>query len=212
MKLSATLSKDELRSLAHSLIPLRLDLSEGPDKPTRWLDIEEILDSEMLVDEGFSLTTRVSIRWPERNLMSEFGVERLEVLVQPKLVSNPEGVGLVVTLRCRDLDIRWVPDFIDQAIVKRINQTLAETEAVFDWNFSEALSATFTETGERSNIASIGLDVSSAKLEIDNKSVYITGPMQFLIDRRAPEAIERESLVALPEQGASSEQASSSPE
>lgn len=203
MKLSATLTTAELRQLADLLIPLRVDLGGDeqpgdPDYEPRWLDVVELLDSTMHAEQGFSLAARAAIRWPERPLVSEFRVERVEIMLTPRIEPSAEqGMDLVVALRCRELDVNWVPDFVSAAIVGRINKRLEQAGAEFRWAFTDSLSFSFTETAAHSNIERICLDVSTAQLEIRGGSVHIEGPMTIDIRRREPASIP--ALPAKPE-------------
>lgn len=200
MRLSATVTEAELRALASSLVPLRINLEPGddPEASARWLYIDELIDTSLEPDEGLVVGAKAAIRWPERALFDEFRVERIELLVAPRLVPTAKGVGLAITVRCLDLDVRWIPDFIDEAIVRRINARLAEAGVEFRWDFSTTLSVSFSDTSARSNVESIGFDVSTAQLEIDSGMVCISGPMQIRITRREPRELEREPAIALP--------------
>lgn len=189
MRLSATLSTAELRTLAHSLLPLRIDLREDPGDEPRWLDIDEPLDAKMIPNVGFSMTTSAVVRWPERALFDEFRVERVEVRIEPRLEQEGDGVALVVELQIGALDIAWVPNFVDNAIIEAINSRLEEAGAELRWNFSGTLSVAFEEPGEHSNIERVSLNLRTAKLDIDADSVHLAAPMTIEVQHTPPEEL-----------------------
>ncbi|HLT40816.1 MAG TPA: hypothetical protein VK034_31280, partial [Enhygromyxa sp.] len=136
MKLTATLTTDELRSLAQSLIPLRADLRDEPDDAPRWLDVDELLEARMDPDRGFSLVARAAIRWPQRALFDEFRIERIELMLTPRLAPSEQGVALVVEVRFGALDVNWVPEFVEEAVVNAINARLEQAGVELRWNLS----------------------------------------------------------------------------
>ncbi len=200
MHLQATLTAGELRQTLQSMLPLRiaLDDEDGHDPTRRWLDIHELLDDRLVAEEGYVVSTRASITWPERAVFDAFDVRRVDVLVRPQLVATPSGKGLSVRLQCREIDIAWFPEFIDRAIAERINAKLREAGVEFRWDFSETLTFSFTETSARSNIAELTFDLSTAQLEVAEDALRLGGPMEVRLDRRPPRELEREPLAALP--------------
>jgi len=200
MELSATLTETELRQLAAGLVPLRIDLSTDDDSP-RWLDVVELVDTELVPDEGFVVAAKAQVSWPERRLLDSFTVPKVAMLVEPTLEATHEGVGLIIKVRCRDIDLRWVPDFVDQRIVGAINERLRKAGVEFRWNLSETLSVEFPQTGSQTNIESIGLDISEASLEVDGHRVTIEGPMEVRVVQAPPRDLAASEQPALPEAG-----------
>lgn len=197
MELSATLTETELRELVALLIPLRIDIS-GDDDKQRWLDIDELLDAELVPDDGFVVTARASLRWPERNVFDELEIERVEVVIEPRLEPTPEGVGVAVIIRCRDVDLRWVPAFVDRKIVDAVNQRLRRAGVEFHWNLSSALRFEHTSEGAPSNITSVALDVGRATLRVEGQRVHLRGPMDIRVVQQPPHVLEQSPQPALP--------------
>lgn len=188
MRLSATLTNEELRTLAHSVLPLRIDLRKDDDDP-RWLDIEEPLEAKLIPDVGFSLATRAVVRWPERALFDEFRVERVEVRIEPHLEPEGEGVALVVDLQIGALDVAWVPNFVSEAVINAINARLEESGVQLRWNFSGTLSVAFDQPGEHSNIERVSLNLRTAKLDINADTVHLAAPMTIDVQHTPPEEL-----------------------
>jgi hypothetical protein len=189
MRLSATLSTTELRSLAHAMLPLRIDLRQDDEDDPRWLDVDEPLDAKMIPNVGFSLATRAAVRWPERALFDEFRVERVELRIEPRLEPEDDGVALVVALHVGALDVAWVPNFVGEAVVKAINARLEQAGAELRWNFSGSLSVAFDEPGEHSNIERVCLDLRTAKLDITTDSIHLAAPMTIDVQHTPPEEL-----------------------
>lgn len=201
MQLKAIVTTTELRGTVSSLLPLRIGLDEGDgprDTPSRWLDVHELLDDEMLPGVGYRVATRCSLKWPERALLDTFDVRRVDLLLCPKLVSTPGGKGLSVGLKIQEIDIEWFPQFVDRAIARRINARLHASGVEFRWDFSDTLTFSFEETSMRSNITKLGFDLDTAELEIGEAGLELGGPMEVRIDRRPPRELEREPMAALP--------------
>ncbi|MFO7565515.1 MAG: hypothetical protein R6X02_22930 [Enhygromyxa sp.] len=188
MKLSATLSTNELRSLAQSLIPLRADLSNDDDTP-RWLDVEELFEARMIPDSGLCLAAKAAIRWPERALFDEFRAERVELMLLPRLEPSDEGVALTLDVRFQDLDINWVPDFVSDVVVTTINNRLAQAGVEVSWNLSGTLTFGFDEPGEQTNIDRVCFGFPDARLEISADGLYLEGEMTVDLRRSSPEAL-----------------------
>lgn len=206
MRLQATLTAKELRQTLHSLLPLRIALDDDAEDQQhgtrRWLDIHELLEDRLVAEEGYMVSTRASITWPERVIFEAFDVRRVDVLLRPQLVSTPSGRGLSVRLQCAEIDIAWFPDFVDRAIVERINERLRKAGIEFRWDFSETLTFSFTETSAKSNIAELTFDLSTADLQISSDELRLGGPMEVRLDRRPPRELEREPMAALPQPSA----------
>ncbi len=180
------MSTAELQSLAHSLLPLRIDLRGDDDNP-RWLDIEAPLDARMIPDLGFSLAVRATVHWPKRALFDEFRVERVEVRLEPRLETSEEGIALVIALEVGAIDVAWVPNFVDEAIVNAINKRLEEAGVELRWEFSGSLSVAFDEPGEHNNIERVTLDLQTAKLDIHADGVQLEAPLTIEVQHTPPE-------------------------
>lgn len=189
MKLTATLTTEELRGLAQSLIPLRVDLRAEPDDDPRWLDVDELFEAQMIAAQGLSLAARAIVRWPERALFDEFRTQRVELLLVPCLKPSPEGVALAVHLRFGALDVAWVPDFVEQAVVDAINARLAQSSAELRWNMSGTLTFGFDEPGEQSNIERICFGLPNAALTVTADGVRVEGEMTIGLRRSSPETM-----------------------
>jgi hypothetical protein len=185
--LSATLTVDELRSLAHSLIPLRADLRADPDDAPRWLDVDQLIDAHMIPNQGLSLTARAAIRWPERALFDEFRVERIELLLTPRIEPAEEGVGLALEVRFGALDVAWVPNFVSEMVVNAINARLVDAGAEFSWSMSGSLSFGFEEPGVQSNIEHVCFGLPSATIDITSEGLRVEAEMRVGVHRSAPE-------------------------
>lgn len=195
MKLSATLTTDELRALAQSLIPLRADLRGEPDDAQRWLDVDELFEATMVPNQGLRLAARAAIRWPERALFDEFRVERLELMLLPRLEPSDEGVALTVDVRFEELDVNWVPEFVGEAVVTAINNRLERAGVELSWNMSGTLTFGFDEPGEQTNVDRVCFGLPDAKLEITADGLRIEGDMTVGVQRSPPEALALEQRL-----------------
>jgi hypothetical protein len=188
MQLTATLTTEELRSLAQSLIPLRADLRADPNDDPRWLDVDELFEAQMIPNQGLSLAARAAIRWPARALLDEFRVQRVDVLLEPRLEPSEQGVALAVAVRFGALDVAWVPEFVEAAVVGAINTRLEKAGAELRWNLSGTLTFGFDEPGEQSNIERVCFGLPNATLEITREGLHLAGEMTIGVRRIAPES------------------------
>src|SRR5690606_37735408 len=99
-----------------------------------------------------SLIARAAIRWPQRALFDEFRIEQIELMLAPRLTPSEQGVALVVEVRFGALDVHWVPEFVEAAVVNAINARLEQAGVELRWNLSGTLTFGFDEPGEQSNI------------------------------------------------------------
>jgi hypothetical protein len=193
MQLSATLTTAELRTLAHSLLPLRIDLRGDDDDDPRWLDVTEPIDTHLIARECLSLSARAVIRWPERAVFDEFNVERVEVRLVPRIearsAAGDDGAALVIDVRIGAIDVSWVPDFVSGAVVDAVNKRLERAGAELRWDFSSTLSVDFDEPGEHSNIERVCLDLRTAQLDIGEQFMRLEAPMIISVRRRSPEQL-----------------------
>ena len=196
MLLSATLTTEELGHLLRSMIPLRIDLSQ-PGSASRWLDVVELLDSS-IEGESLCVAARCRILWPDRTLLDTIEIRQVALVVTPSLVVTDAGVGLGIELRCRALDVRWVPDFVDRRIVDAINERIDEAKLELVWDLSKTLTFDVVEPSARSNLAKFHFDVSTVKLSVDAEGINITGPMTVTVDRLPPHSLEPAAPLSLP--------------
>jgi hypothetical protein len=187
--LSATLTTNELQTLAQSLIPLRADLRGEPDDAPRWLDVDELFEASMVPDQGLRLAARAAIRWPERALFDEFRVERVELMLLPRLEPSEEGVALTLDVRFEALDVKWVPEFVSEAVVTAINNRLERAEVELSWNMSGTLTFGFDEPGEQTNVDRVCFVLPDARLEITAEGLRLDGEMTVGVRRSPPEEL-----------------------
>jgi hypothetical protein len=187
MKLTASVSTQELQTLVQSLIPLRADLRADSDDTPRWLDIDELLEATMVPNQGLRLAASAAIRWPERALFDEFRAERVELLLLPRLTPSDDGVALALDLRFEALDVRWVPDFVGEVVVNAINKRLERADIEIEWDLSGTLTFGFDEPGEQTNIDRICFGFPEATLEITDDGLRLVGDLNISIRRIPPE-------------------------
>lgn len=195
MKLSARIDEAELRSIAHALVPLRLDLRENQDERARWIEINEIREARF-VDGFFTLTVPVEVRWPERDMLTSFRVEHFELTLRPRMQAAATGAAFIVELRCSGIDLRWIPDFVDEFVARKIDERLRKAGVDFRWELTETLSFSLEETSDRSNIRAIGFNVPTATLGTDDGALELEGPMRITVDRGSVESFEAGVLEA----------------
>lgn len=182
MKLSATITATELDRVASSLFPLRIDLS-SPGETDRFLELDTCIDTQLEADRGLVLSARGSLHWPDRSLVDRVHIERVDILLEPELVPSTSGLALRLGLRCQDLDLAWIPDLIDAALVQTINTRIAKSTPSFRWDFSDTLSFSVESESSRSNLRAVDFEVDTAVLQVNDESIRLAGPMSMNISR-----------------------------
>ncbi|EDM79913.1 hypothetical protein PPSIR1_22766 [Plesiocystis pacifica SIR-1] len=115
------------------------------------------------------------------------------MLLVPQLVPSSSGLALRLGLRCQGLDLRWIPDLIDRALVETINVRIAKSALSFRWDFSDTLSFSIESEGPRTNIRSVDFELDTATLQVSDRSVRLAGPMSLNINRETALATSAEA-------------------
>lgn len=192
MQLQATIEETELRSLLYGMIPLRVDLSQRGDNETapagglRFIDVTKIHRFELIPGRGMLLSARVELHWPARRLLRRVRIERIGLMLLPRIETAPGGeTAIAADLRCTSFELRWVPRFITRWICRWLNRRLQQRTTVVRWDLSETLHMDFPQVSTRTNLESVGVD-AQIRLIIGAEGLRVESPVQLTVEREEP--------------------------
>ncbi len=121
------------------------------------------------------------VNYPIPVLPDRYLLEELTVLVTPMIVDGEHGPVMAFKLDITDVDIKYMPEFVDAAVATRINKTLSENIAKIAWNFQGTLDRVLNLPQRVSQLRQIALGPTRARVEIaeDGLVVRFAVPLSF---------------------------------
>jgi len=140
MDLTITLHRDELIQALRDFLPMRLLLG-SLDKPDdlAWIQIDAVDSVTFAPRRGLCMTCAALIHYPMPLVPDDFTVEHVSLAMVPTVVAGPDGPVLAFVLDIDDLDIKYLPQFVERSVGKRINEALTKHATSIAWNFSKTL-------------------------------------------------------------------------
>lgn len=178
MYVEAVIQKVEFRRLLESVLPLTIDISEDDEAPrTRYAEILKPDDLAFLPGEGVSMTMPMRFRWPVPLVSKPFEIRKVTGLLLP-FVNDREGdPRLIFELKIEDIDIKYFPDILDRAIVRRINEELDKNRARIGWDFGDTLSVSIWLPDDLEPTSAMNLKFEKGKAKITDDALHLRAPM-----------------------------------
>jgi hypothetical protein len=148
--------------LVASITPLTLQLG-GPD---RVLVIQPPEQVEIVPDKGLRLRVAGHVVWTALGVRLPIRARVASLLVTPAIVQVDGHDALGVRLRVEKLDVDALPDFVDETVVHRINDTLARYDDALVWAFARTLDRQLRLPARVASAASVDLHVKWGHLKI----------------------------------------------
>lgn len=138
MWIEAILTPRDCTDFIGTITPLRVDL--GGD---RMLVVAPPRRVELVPDKGLRLQTAGHVVWTIAGVKVPVSIRIASLLLTPSIEQREDRDALTFRARVERLDVRVLPDFIDETVLQRINDTLAKHDEVLVWRFSKTFDRRF---------------------------------------------------------------------
>jgi|HubBroStandDraft_1064217.scaffolds.fasta_scaffold586421_1 hypothetical protein len=166
MRLEATLTADDLKSLVGEMTPVTIHMGQ---KGT--LTLSQPTGLELVPHRGMRVVCHAHGSWEVLGVAVPITLKALSVMMEPSVEMRPNGDVLAFKLHIESADIAMVPTVIGDRIVELVNAELAEKHVELAWNFRKTLSHTFSLPASLENLTSIGLTATSGSLRLTDSAL-----------------------------------------
>lgn len=178
MDITATLQPDEFRDFLGDLFPCELRLD--PDDDRKRLYLEAPRDLLFEPDERVvRVSTGGRVCWPVPVVGDGFGLKRVDVDLIPRVVRRAELPHLEIRFALRELDVRYVPAFVDEALLRRVNHALRKLDVRADWAFCDTLTNRVELPEYPFPPTALAMFVTSGSVQIHRDRIELSVPMKF---------------------------------
>lgn len=178
MYVEAVIQKIELRRLLENILPLVIDLSkEDEETRTRYAEIQKPTDVTFLPGEGVLMTMPMGFRWPIAMFSKPFTIRHVTGLLVPYVNDREGDPRLVFELQIEEIDIKYFPDFLDEAIARRINEELDANRARIGWDFGDTLSVSIWLPDDLEPSSVMNLKFEQGDVKVTDDALHLRSPM-----------------------------------
>jgi len=174
MDLTITLHRGELIQAFRDFIPMRLLLG-SLDKPDdlAWIQIDAIDTVTFVPRRGLCMTCAALIHYPIPLVPDDFTVEHVSLAIVPTVVEGPDGPLLAFVLDVDDLDIKYLPQFVERSVGKRINEALSKYATTIAWNFSKTFGSIVDLPKRLELVRSFEFGAPVGRVDVTDDSIII---------------------------------------
>lgn len=167
------MSAAELIAAVSDLLPLQVDFGSA-EAPNRWLRIEPTSDIAFVPRVGLRMTCSGTLHYPLPILPDEYIIKLGRVVVRPSIAQRDDGPVMLFDLGLEALDIRLVPEFLDDHILEKVNERLRLQASRIAWPFTRTLTRTFG-LGQRLTLADhVAFATRGGALEVTDDGLVLT--------------------------------------
>ena len=173
MDFAITLHRDELIRAIRDFLPMRLLLGslEGDDD-LAWVEIDAIETATFVPRSGLRATCAARIHYPLA-IVPDFTVQHVSLAMTPAVVAGPDGPLLAFKLDVDELDIKYLPEFVDRSVARRINEALIEHATSIAWNFSKTLTGIVHLPQRLEMVRTLELGAPEGRVEVTETGIVI---------------------------------------
>ena len=174
MDFAITLHRDELIRALRDFLPMRLLLGtlEGADD-LAWVQIDAIETATFVPRRGLRMTCAALFHYPLPIVPDDFTVKHVSLEMIPAVVAGPDGPVLAFQLDVDELDIKYMPEFVDRSVAKRINAALIKYATTIAWNFSKTLTGIVNLPQRLEMVRTLELGAPEGRVEVTEDGIVI---------------------------------------
>lgn len=142
MDFAIHMTRQEIFETIRAFMPVRIALSDRDHdgEADRWVEIHDPRDLRIEPSEGVFLDFAMRIHWPLPLLPDDFTIRSVSGSLTPEIVCLDGSTSLALSLNVLELDIKNVPDAIDELIRNTVQQKLVAMQAKLVWKIAETMS------------------------------------------------------------------------
>jgi hypothetical protein len=198
MFLQANFGLEDLKVTLDRLTPLEIKLSDA-DHPRHSLRIERPDRVELVPGRGLRIVATVHLNWTVAGVHLPITATSAQVLLTPAVVEKAGHEELQFSFQLEEIDVRHVPDILDDPILERVNKGLAADDSKLSWNFLKTLTFGFDMPARLESVNKITLAAQQGMVRITTEGLHLAVSYQADV-ARAPiaetEPIEKEGKSA----------------
>ena len=177
--ITAVLDQSTLHALLDELTPLRVGLDEKDDD--RFFVINQPDLIEFVAGTGVRIRTSARMQWTLAGLAIPIKVNSATFLLEPWLSPTPHVGRLNFRLQVEQIDLKNVPDLVDEQVTLRANEHLAKLGETLGWSFGETLKLQLPMPPMLEPVEAFTLEAGSASVEVlaDALRLVVALPMHF---------------------------------
>ena len=176
MQLRAVIGRAEIVALLRQAAPLRIIMT--PDEPDRrWLEIEQPSSVELVAGRGVRVITRGRLRLDIAEVSVPVRIKEASLMLTPKIAGTGEDSRLVLAIAAERVDVAYLPNVVEDALLSKINTALAPVETRLAWRFGKKLSPTLRIPPRLEPLDTFRFSVGGAEIAISADAITVTGEM-----------------------------------
>ena len=181
MRLSLTVSRQELAELATQLTPARVELSR---RPRRVLEVAAPSSVELVQGAGLRLRGGARVEWEVAGLVIPATVRAWQVLLAPSFAEHDGVHVLVFEPVLEELAFRRVPGFFDERLAVALNEVLAAQRRRLAWDLGRRLSLRLQFPARLAPPGALELNVVAGEARVTSAEVQLTVSLAARVTRR----------------------------
>ncbi len=174
MEIAITLHRDELARAVRDFLPMRLQIGNfaETDDPA-WVQIDAIEEVEFMPGRGVRVRCAARVHFPLPILPDDFTVQHTVFEIVPAILAGPDGPVLAFQLDVQDLELKYLPEFVDRAVLKRLNAALVEHAGAIAWNFGKRLGRIIALPVRVQLVRTLALSAPSGAIEVTTDRILV---------------------------------------
>lgn len=185
MDIDVTVSRDELVGLLEEFAPIRIHFTET-DEDRRWLELEQPAVVEFVPGVGVRLVTSGKLRYELAGIKIPATIRKIRLLMIPQVIpAKSSRQSLAFRLELEEGDLVHIPDFIDGALVKRVNSALTPEASGMIWKFGEMLDKHLALPERLEPLDNLRVSVAGGAVAVDAASICFSIRLSINVMRSA---------------------------
>lgn len=168
MKLTVTLTSDEVTSIVKDFLPARIGLAGDP-ADARWIEIDDPEDVSLIPGRGVRVVCSARVRGVAPS--GDVTLPHLYLMFVPQSVATPAGRAIHLKVRLEDVE---GAEGLDRALVARLEDDLQEHGADLAWEFTRTLRGSFALPERLQRVRAVRLRASRGEVEVTETAITLT--------------------------------------
>lgn len=165
-----TISRSELKDFLKSAFPLRVALNASGDA---WFEISELDGINYEPGRGIVLRCAARVNYPIPVLPDAYTLQEVAVTVLPMIAERDGHTFVQFKIDLSDFNVKYLPEFVDDVIVGKINDAMRDKAETIAWNASKTLDRLIHLPKRLRLLRGLELGPVRATIEIANEGLIV---------------------------------------
>ncbi len=173
MQITARLEESTVQQLLGELLPLTVAIDH--DGEGRWIRIDPARRIDFAAGEGLRVEVGGQLHWRVAGVAVTLTILSAQLLLRPMLVDDVnEGGRLLFVPSLEKMDLKNVPDFLDNGITGIVNKQLEGQGELLAWHYGKALNRRFPLAKDLVEIDSFQLTPTATTVTVNADAIVFT--------------------------------------